>query len=167
MSSAASSIFGDTCPRSSDPWVHARSSTRPCLGRRLGRAPRETQQPHRLRPRASAVAKALDPTSETAQNKPEKLNHSKGRDYPSTVHRLPPTEDVGWVEPFARPNIDNDCACGRRVSRTRSTRSTTVSIVRRIVLSIVFFIVFRCSCAGGFSLALARPCIVIGGYFPL
>ena len=36
-----------------------------------------------------------------------------------------------------------------------------------IVLRIVFSIVLHCSCAGGFSLAVARPCIVIGAHFPL
>jgi hypothetical protein len=39
----------------------------------------------------------------------------------------------------------------------------TVSIVLRIVFSIVL----HCFCAGGFSLAIARPCIVIGAHFPL
>jgi hypothetical protein len=39
----------------------------------------------------------------------------------------------------------------------------TVSIVLRIVFSIAR----HCSCAGGFSLAVARPCIVIGAHFPL
>src|SRR4051794_24858757 len=34
-------------------------------------------------------------------------------------------------------------------------------------LSIVFFIVFHCSCASGFSEACARPCIVTGAHFPL
>src|SRR5882672_4626031 len=39
----------------------------------------------------------------------------------------------------------------------------TVSIVLRIVFSIVR----HCSCAGGFSLAVARPCIVIPVAFPI
>jgi hypothetical protein len=37
----------------------------------------------------------------------------------------------------------------------------------RIVFFIVFFIVLHYFCAGGFSLAVARPCIVIGAHFPL
>ena len=36
-----------------------------------------------------------------------------------------------------------------------------------IVLRIVFSIVIHCSCAGGFSLAVARTCIVVGANFPL
>src|SRR5215831_1459621 len=51
-----------------------------------------------------------------------------------------------------------------RYSHTRPGAWTpgwpTVPIDLRIV-------VFHCSCAGGFSLARARPCIVIGAHFPL
>jgi hypothetical protein len=36
-----------------------------------------------------------------------------------------------------------------------------------IVLRIVFSIVFHCCCASGFSVAVARACIVIGAHFPL
>jgi hypothetical protein len=36
-----------------------------------------------------------------------------------------------------------------------------------IVLRIVLFIACNCSCAGGFSQARAKPCIVIGAHFPL
>src|SRR5262249_53782397 len=35
------------------------------------------------------------------------------------------------------------------------------------VLRVVFSIVFHCSCAGGLSLAVSRPCPLIGAYFPL
>jgi hypothetical protein len=36
-----------------------------------------------------------------------------------------------------------------------------------IVFRIVLCIVSHCSCAGGFLVALSKPCIVIGGNFPL
>jgi hypothetical protein len=36
-----------------------------------------------------------------------------------------------------------------------------------IALRIVFSIACHCSCAGGFSQACAKPCIVIGAHFPL
>ena len=42
-----------------------------------------------------------------------------------------------------------------------------VSIVLRPVFFSCFFPVIHCSCAGGFSLAVARTCIVVGANFPL
>jgi hypothetical protein len=50
----------------------------------------------------------------------------------------------------------SNATTGRRSAR----RSPTVSIVLRIVFSIAS----HCCCAGGFSLARARPCIVIGAH---
>jgi hypothetical protein len=47
--------------------------------------------------------------------------------------------------------------------RRQAPGRPTVSIVLRIVFSIVL----HCSCAGGFSLAIAMPCIVIGAHFSL
>jgi hypothetical protein len=42
-----------------------------------------------------------------------------------------------------------------------------VFFIASIVLRIVFSIASHCSCAGGFSLVVARACIVIGVDFPL
>jgi hypothetical protein len=50
-----------------------------------------------------------------------------------------------------------------RAMRQHAPGFPTVSIVLRIV----FFIVIHCSCAGRFSLAVARPCIVNPVVFPL
>jgi hypothetical protein len=47
--------------------------------------------------------------------------------------------------------------------RRRAPGSPTVSIVLRIVFSIVS----HCYCAGGFSIAVAMAYIVIGAHFPL
>src|SRR5262249_34886243 len=37
----------------------------------------------------------------------------------------------------------------------------------RLLCALFFSIVFRCSCAGGFSQARAKPWLVIGAHFPL
>src|ERR1700722_1563768 len=50
---------------------------------------------------------------------------------------------------------------------TTSARYRAPIRIVSIVLRIVLFIVSHCSCAGGFFVALSRPCIVIGGNFPL
>jgi hypothetical protein len=58
------------------------------------------------------------------------------------------------------------CFCGvsiEQAMRQRAPGFPTVSIVLRIV----FFLLFPVSCAGGFSLAVARPCIVIPVVFSL
>src|SRR6202011_3091817 len=59
----------------------------------------------------------------------------------------------------------DDVAGGQSLAtgRQHAPSSPTVSIVLRIVFSIVR----HCFCAGGFSVAVARPCIVIGAHFPL
>jgi hypothetical protein len=73
------------------------------------------------------------------QNKPRKSNDIKGAPYPSTFEH------------------------GRRAVVQGRAPFPTVPMALRIVFSIAC----HCSCADGFSLARARPCIVIGAHFPL
>ena len=55
------------------------------------------------------------------------------------------------------------CSARSQLDVSNRRRFPTVSIVLRIVI----FVVFHCSCTSGFSLACARPCIVIGVDWPL
>src|SRR5690348_16862998 len=69
-----------------------------------------------------------------------------------------------------RLSAAGDCFVGCRYDPPRRQHAPgcpPVSIVLRIVFFIVFSIVIHCSCAGGFSLAVARTCIVIPSLFPL
>ena len=85
MSSAASTAFGETCPRTFDPQADAGSPTRPCANEK------EAYQRRALSRRTTSITAFAAPDRRTWQNQSEKPNHFKWRCYPSTTCRRAPT----------------------------------------------------------------------------